>query len=79
MAEKIKVRTTMTPWKETVLRDQRELDQLQSLGLIYEGNATTEDGLIESAAKQVVKTRGGRVDAPAPGTPTAGNPDKAPG
>lgn len=53
MADTVKVRLKMTPWKETVIRGgQRELDELKTRGLVYEGQATTDEGAVRAVERE---------------------------
>ena len=53
----VMVRTTMTPWKEQEV-PEREVANLKALGILYEGNATTDEG----AAKAVERAQAQKVE-----------------
>lgn len=59
MAGPPKVRLKLTPWKETELKGgERELADLKRLGLVYEGQATTDEGAVQAVTREQNKAAG---------------------
>lgn len=54
-----KVRTTIRPDEEVEVSDEEATD-LRAMGLLYEGNATTDEGAVQAVARKQAADAAGK-------------------